>query len=187
MQTILSTVTTSLDLAYRIDAENIISITTRWDVDSRLPVRIYDCRELIAWSAGHRLDQIATNPTPAHPNLAPSEREAKKNNHRAAELIDLIKSCVEADSWDDVGGRGTINNYYGLLLVSQSFEAHSRIERFLETLRSVATAGPAMGDVEKKTQPTGVVPVVGMGGGKGQTVPGGRTSGGMFAVPDTKP
>ncbi|MHC4123224.1 MAG: hypothetical protein ACYSSI_06590 [Planctomycetota bacterium] len=54
----------------------------------------------------------------------------------AKNLVDTIKSTVEADSWFDAGGEGTIKTYQGRnLIVQQSLEIHKQIQKFLQGLK----------------------------------------------------
>lgn len=50
-------------------------------------------------------------------------------------LIALITKSVLPDSWDEAGGSGCLAEVYGTLAVSQSQEAHLKIESLLNTLR----------------------------------------------------
>ncbi len=52
-------------------------------------------------------------------------------------MIELIKSSITPESWDDVGGHGTIhgNDKSGSLVVSQTLETHEKIAQLLEGLR----------------------------------------------------
>jgi HAAS domain-containing protein len=53
-------------------------------------------------------------------------------------LIRLISSTVDPDSWDEVGGPGTIAEYKGLLAISQTREIHEEVERLLNMLHQAA-------------------------------------------------
>jgi hypothetical protein len=52
------------------------------------------------------------------------------------DLIETIKTIVDPDSWDDVGGPGSITYFGGLLLIRQLPENHEEIDDLLETIRS---------------------------------------------------
>lgn len=65
---------------------------------------------------------------------APKERELSD----AENLIHLITTTVEPDTWDEVGGPGTIAEYKGLLVVSQTWEVHEKVERLLNMLHTAA-------------------------------------------------
>ena len=60
----------------------------------------------------------------------------------AIHLIDTITTTVEPDSWEELGGQGTISVYQRNLVVSQSFESHLKLVTLLETLkRNIANRG----------------------------------------------
>jgi hypothetical protein len=52
----------------------------------------------------------------------------------AEKLINVITTVVAAPSWDEVGGQGSIQEYNGLLVVSQTAGAHADIARVLEQI-----------------------------------------------------
>ena len=53
-------------------------------------------------------------------------------------LIRLITTTVQPDSWDEVGGPGTIAEYKGLVTISQTREVHEEVERLLNMLHRAA-------------------------------------------------
>jgi hypothetical protein len=60
-------------------------------------------------------------------------------------LIDLIRVTVAPDTWDEVGGSGSVMQYDdGLLVVNQSPQVHKKISSLLEKLRELRgnPAGP---------------------------------------------
>ena len=52
-----------------------------------------------------------------------------------ADLIGLITSVIEPDSWSDVGGMGVIAEYRGALVVTQTTRIQMKIEKLLRELR----------------------------------------------------
>ena len=56
----------------------------------------------------------------------------------AENLIRLITTTVSPDSWDEVGGPGSAAEYKGLVVVSQTWEVHEKIERLLNMLHAAA-------------------------------------------------
>ena len=80
---------------------------------------------------------------PALPGRRPMQ-PLSEYERRSNDLIELITSIVKPDSWDDVGGPGTIDAFNGLLVVSQTAEVHQSVERLLDMLREAA-------DLELKT------------------------------------
>jgi hypothetical protein len=55
-------------------------------------------------------------------------------------LVDLVETVVMPDSWDAVGGPGTIRGFQGTLVISQTDGVHEEIERTLAALRSSRAA-----------------------------------------------
>jgi general secretion pathway protein D len=64
---------------------------------------------------------------------------------KAEQLIDIITTAVNPDSWQEMGGPGTIGEYNGLVVVSQSARTHSKIEKVLDMLREAANLPKAKG------------------------------------------
>lgn len=74
------------------------------------------------------------------------------------DLIDIIASVVEPDSWDRVGGPGTIAEFDGLMVIRQDPRVHRQIERILAGLRETSGQQPwtvSPGVSNKETPGTG--------------------------------
>jgi hypothetical protein len=56
----------------------------------------------------------------------------------AQNLIDVITTIVDAESWVDVGGPGAIAEYKGLLSVAATQETHDKVERLLNMFHQAA-------------------------------------------------
>jgi hypothetical protein len=52
--------------------------------------------------------------------------------------MELITASVDPDSWSDVGGPGSIGEYNGLVVVSQTAKTHDNVEHVLDMLRRAA-------------------------------------------------
>jgi hypothetical protein len=100
-----------LDLAYLIRDDWIV-ITTPEHAESWRQTRIYDVRSLV-FPHG----QIGKS---SHPDLNT--------------LIEAITSQVHVDSWDDVGGPGSIDGVQGVLAVAQTQEVHREVAALLDVL-----------------------------------------------------
>lgn len=102
----------SQGLTWLISDEGIV-VTTREQADNELRTRVYLARDLVATSA---VDVGGENATP---------------------LIDAITGTVATQTWDDLGGPGTIEYFAnaGVLIVSQTREVHDEIEGLLAMLR----------------------------------------------------
>jgi hypothetical protein len=72
-------------------------------------------------------------------------RPMSVHEHRADQLMDIIITNVDPDSWDAVGGPGSISEYNGLIVVTQTVQTHTKIEHVLDMLRQAAgLPGPAL-------------------------------------------
>jgi hypothetical protein len=72
-----------------------------------LPIRVYDARRLVDPDSG-----IATQD----------------------ELLEHIQSLIAPESWTDTGGPGSISDFRGLLIVSQTEEVHEQLAALLAAL-----------------------------------------------------
>jgi hypothetical protein len=61
-----------------------------------------------------------------------------EQDQRADELIELVTSIVEPQTWDVVGGPGAIDAYNGLVVVAQTANVHKKVERLFDMLREAA-------------------------------------------------
>jgi general secretion pathway protein D len=50
-------------------------------------------------------------------------------------LIRVIVNTIEPDSWQEVGGSGTLENMNDMLVINHEYRVHHQIERLLENLR----------------------------------------------------
>ena len=66
------------------------------------------------------------------------QRPLSTEDLKAEQLMDIVITAVEPDSWSDMGGPGTIGQYNGLLVVSQSARTHTKVEKVLDMLRDAA-------------------------------------------------
>src|SRR5205085_8371057 len=68
------------------------------------------------------------------PGSAPAAEEKDQNRPvseddlRAARLMQIIITNVDMDSWRDIGGPGTISEYNGLIVVTQTNWVHRKVE-----------------------------------------------------------
>lgn len=96
-------------------------------------IRVYDVRDLIAGYVAAHPQRVA----PAVSNDALSTLNTTAAEEGADVVARLIEDDVDTDSWKDNGGSvGTIREFNGLLIVSQSPSAHREISELLRKLRS---------------------------------------------------
>jgi general secretion pathway protein D len=80
---------------------------------------------------------MASGADPYSGNDGPG-RPLSEHDLRVESLITLITGNIDPDSWDDVGGPGSIHEYNGLIVVTQTGQTHDKIERVLDMLRAAA-------------------------------------------------
>jgi hypothetical protein len=104
----------------------VLLITSPEDVESRLTTRVYPVLDLITPRQSGRL-------TAQHPFATDYDS-----------LIDLLTLTIAPQSWDDVGGPGSIEPHDNTasLVVSQTREVHIQLESLLITLRRVKATQP---------------------------------------------
>lgn len=102
-----------LDLSHCV-RNGAIVITTPEAEDDRMIVQTYNVGDLLA----------GDNPLVEHGGAFAKDT-----------LIEAITSMVEPDTWEDVGGPGSLNFFGKLLVVSQSWQVQQEVEQTLSTLR----------------------------------------------------
>jgi hypothetical protein len=143
--------TLPVKLRYEID-KGVVVIGTVEDVVTAAPevTRVYDVRDLVSVS----LNAVA----PPGPGLAPGPDggggggggggDAALLPAHVEQLIKLITSTIQPESWRDAGGTsGSITAFKGKLVVKATEAAHKEVAQLLEMLRE----GPG-GAAKKKGQ-----------------------------------
>lgn len=91
--------------------EGVLLITTPEQAEAELVVMAYDVVDLIG------------------------AKGARPEDYDYDSLIELIATTVAPDSWDAVGGPGSISAYRGTIIVSQTSEIHEQIAGLLSATR----------------------------------------------------
>jgi hypothetical protein len=136
LEAILRLILKDLELCIVVRDE-VLQVTTPEDAESQLRTRVYPVLDLVAVSA----------------------KGGRKGNPAGARdydaLIEVICGSNQSDSWGSVGGPGSIQSLdnAGSLVISQTRDVHSSIERLLTTLRRVKTMqGLAAGEGEAESR-----------------------------------
>ena len=74
---------------------------------------------------------------------------------REDQLMDILTTVVMPDSWDVVGGPGTIAEFDGLIVIRQNAHIHRQIERVLKMLREASGQQPWTGQAGASSHPSG--------------------------------
>jgi general secretion pathway protein D len=170
LSTLLDLLLKDLELTY-VEKDGLLLITTPEDAESKLEIRVYDCRDLLAMPAPqvpNSPDRRPSQPSPppasnsgvpagtrqlggslgGNVNATPQRRVPETElERRTDQLTDLITSSVQSDSWDEVGGPGAITSYNGLYVVAQTMRVQSQVEQLLNLLREAAGLDLRVGKV----------------------------------------
>ncbi len=146
LRSALKMILRELDLTYQVKNESVV-ITTPEEAENELTTVIYPVSDLVRYrdSEGQPWSDYDT-------------------------LIDTITSTVAPDTWDEVGGAGSIEGMpyqdTDVLVLSQTQEEQRHVASLLQTLRSVARADESNGQLPLKdrSESGGIGNSFGMGG-----------------------
>ena len=135
-----------LHMSYVVKA-GVVILTSEEKAAEQLTTRAYNVRDLLEpWpprgkAAGGPL------PVPEGTKVVWTKGSASLYQYYSAanEVIDLITSTVQPDTWTDNGGSGSISIFRGLLIISQTEDLHSDVELLLRQIRAGERSQP--GDV----------------------------------------
>jgi hypothetical protein len=174
VSTLLDLILSDFELAY-VEKDDLLEITTPEDAESRLEIRVYDCRDLLAMEAAPGADKFLPRaagrpvggmfavedriaqrtPRPgaaggmgggvSAPQEKDDDRPVSEHDVRAERLMQIIITNVDMDSWRDIGGPGTISEYNGLIVVTQTNWVHRKVEHVFDMLREAAGLEAAKG------------------------------------------
>ncbi|HMC10535.1 MAG TPA: permease prefix domain 1-containing protein, partial [Pirellulaceae bacterium] len=133
LATALDLILDDLELTYYIT--EVLVITTPADAQSRTEVRIYDCRDIIAMPMPGRIPSAeGTAPKPSGSTAV--------HDRRAEQLMNIITTNVDQPSWsnasDKFPGNGSLSEFNGLIVITQTAQTHRKIEHVLNMLREAA-------------------------------------------------
>jgi hypothetical protein len=155
-------------MGYLIDNDGFVCITTTDELASRMILRIYDCRNILASASPPNAPSGGENAKPVfgddtkvdvnkgenHTAISPqvrfhlvqdggSDGSSSKSAvpwTSADKLINVITGTIATQTWSDEGGPGEIEEYGGLLVISQTQEVHEQIANLLNQLREKLAA-----------------------------------------------
>lgn len=108
-------------------ADNIITVSTRADLDRSMVTKTYDVQDLLLEVPTFEamrpsgLERLTTQQQKASPRKDLGADDVVK------QLIDVITSSVFPNSWKDNGGSGTIKHYRGKLIIRNTPEVHAAL------------------------------------------------------------
>ncbi len=104
------------DLAYYIE-DGLVVVTSSEDAEQSMRTLHYPIRDLL------NRDQPAAS---------------------VVRVLQLVTTTVAPDSWENVGGQGTISEYQGVLVVRQTDSIHDQLAQVIDDLRTAisSSGGP---------------------------------------------
>ncbi|HET6880308.1 MAG TPA: hypothetical protein VFI31_09145 [Pirellulales bacterium] len=137
LRTAFKLILRELDLTYVIRNE-VFMITSKAEAESLLVTKVYPVFDLVATKPDD-------SPRPGFMGYHLIGSQTGIGGRGALDfnsLIDNIQSNVEVNTWDEVGGAGSMREFVpaGALVISQTTEFHERIAAYLRALREVAVA-----------------------------------------------
>jgi hypothetical protein len=113
-------------LACRADETGIVHVSSAEMIGRNGVIHVYNIRDLIERYVSYR--HVDGRPRPADQETA--QQDAIDS------ITKMIEDTIDTDSWRDNGGSiGSLREFAGLLIVSNTTEAHQKIKAFLERLR----------------------------------------------------
>lgn len=122
-------------LAFRTE-ENIITISSKADLDRQLMVKVYDVQDLLIQTPNFRglLPELDDSGMQLRESSAGDQ--LKGADEATRELADILTTHVYPDSWKVHGGLGTISYLRGRLVVRNTPEVHEALSGQLRALRN---------------------------------------------------
>jgi hypothetical protein len=147
-----------------VERDGFILISTVEDLDNATEVRVYNCRDLFTLATADVESGFPGMSAPGMPGASPygggpaampgaSMGGAMSPGGMGggglgggttipqpppSRLSSLIQTAVESQSWEAVGGPGSISEFSGLLVIKQSARVHEKIDDVLAMLRKAA-------------------------------------------------
>lgn len=149
LSTVLDVVLEDLNLTYYFN--EVLFITSPADAQHRTEVRIYDCRDILDITGGAGPAPPGGMPGGGMPGGGFAPAGAHWQVAAPAEqLIQIVKTNVDQETWSDGVFRvGSISEFNGLIVITQTAQTHRKIEHLLGMLREAAgldltKAGPVV-------------------------------------------
>jgi hypothetical protein len=151
----LDLVLDELNLDYVVH-DGIVIITSAEDVEYTQEIRIYDCSDLVDVNRNVISSLGKTKKAPSGDAMSMEMMEAMmkldgemmaggemkpqtKSKSQIDDLVGLIESTIQPDSWMTLGGYGSISNFQGILVVRQNPKVQLQIEKLLAEIRQTKT------------------------------------------------
>ena len=106
---------------------NILTISTRKDLNSRMITRVYEAEDLLISVPNFIAEVNGPQLRPRHNVEAAGRKRIGTQDPEISALIKTLTTHIEPHSWKTAGGKGTIRFFNGRLIIYNSIEVHLRI------------------------------------------------------------
>ena len=131
--------------------DDVVLVTTAEGAQEQLEIRVYDVRHLLDPNLDlprddGGLDDASSSEYPSYPDYDT--------------LIESITWLVAPNTWDEVGGPGSICGIAGGLLIAQTDDVHRRIETLLAGLTQLQDEPDRQAPIEAETRENRIPPAI---------------------------
>lgn len=139
LRTGLEHILSEMGLTYFI-RDDVLQITTPSGIGcEQLVTRVYNCHELLKLASPIKKMDYGPRPLVVGggtqiPVGKPMKVAGPDGGYNIDDLTKMLSMTVDPDSWDDVGGPGSITEFKGLVVIYQTPTVHERVEKLLNML-----------------------------------------------------
>lgn len=132
-----------IELAYDV-LDGVVIVSTKEDLSRRTFVRVYDVKDLVAWSREEqkaRIDSVIESVTKHAGGTVIRDALVKgwmpdPEEKTTDTLVELIRQTIDPESWREAGGNvGSISVLNSCLIIYQTNAAHRQVDQLLAALR----------------------------------------------------
>jgi hypothetical protein len=117
------------------EEDGVVIFSTREELDSQSILRLYDVRDLVEADMAMRTDRKLSGGAATAPATEPAS-PLERFSESMEQLKGAIQDSIDPESWRENGGTvGSIRDFNGQLIISQTPAAHEKIARLLAGLR----------------------------------------------------
>lgn len=126
--------------------EGVVTVTSKEAINQDVFSKVYDIRDLLIVLTpievqNQEFGQVqqagrgsAQNPFQGGGGSSPEDLEDQQQE-LLDDLVELMEQTITPDSWISAGGNGSVNDFNGTLIVTQTDENHRRIDSLFRQLR----------------------------------------------------
>jgi general secretion pathway protein D len=126
--------------------EGVVTVTSKEAINQDVFSKVYDIRDLLIVLTpiqiqNQQFGQVRSadrgnsqNPFQGGGSTTPEDLEDQQQE-LLDDLVELMEQTITPDSWISAGGNGSVNDFNGTLIVTQTDENHRRIDSLFKQLR----------------------------------------------------